>query len=281
MRSGTCSFVVRLEKDGKGLQGAHVLIKAAPKPTNVRLTGFSVDTLFYGALPFGRFGSFGYRGSDRPMTRYAVSDASGVVRFDKLPEQAVKIEILVPTANFPEAGSSWEFWMEVSPGKFQLASMAPKQGALRPSAPEAQVKLEAGKTVHYPLLVVRPKFTFNVYDWARVDHRSFDLTWSRLDGPSRSGRTTYELEMALSASSEQPRFSPPPVLRSAKETVTGNMWPVGKRGVGDLRLEPGNIYTLQVTDRDGRGEVIARSALTRVWVPWEHRACEPPLIESS
>ncbi len=60
----------------------------------------------------------------------------------------------------------------------------------------------------------------------------------------------------------------------------GNAWPLGKRGVGDLRLEPGNIYTLQVTARDGRGEVIARSALTRVWVPWEHRACDPPVVES-
>ncbi len=280
MRSGTCSFVVSVEKDGAGLQGAHVLIKEAPKPAKVMRTGIAADTLLFSPYPFG-WRTFGYHGDDRTRTRYAVSDASGVVRFDRLPEMAVKIEILVPTSNFREAGSGWELWMEVSPGRFKLASMAPAEDAIGPHAPEAQVRLEAGNTVRYPHLVVRPRFTLNVHDWARVDPRSFDLTWPQLSAPPERGETTYELEMTLSAISEDPSFGVPPALRSAKKTVTANSWEIGRRGLDGLRLEPGNIYTLQVTARDDRDGVLARSALTRVWVPWEHRACDPPLVQSA
>jgi len=122
---GNCSLEFKIEKDGKGLKGVHFLVKRAPEPTNVFSTGIRADTLFFAPYPpVGRsFGSFGYKGKDRSMTRYAVSDESGVVRFDGLPNIPIKIEVLVPTSNFEEVGSNWDLWMEVEPGKFKIAKI--------------------------------------------------------------------------------------------------------------------------------------------------------------
>jgi hypothetical protein len=153
MRSGDCSLEFKIEKDGKGLKGAHFLVKRAPEPTNVFQTGISIDTLFFQPYPF----SFGYRAEDRPMTRYAVSDESGIVHFDRLPEIPIKIEVLVPTSNFVEVQSDWELWMEVEPGKFKIAKVyGTPEEVVDVRKPPAVVELEDGQTVYYPRLIVRP-----------------------------------------------------------------------------------------------------------------------------
>lgn len=279
MRSGTSALIVKIEKGGKGLRGVHILLKEAPKPQRVFRTGWRVDTLFASPEPFERhLDSFGYRGQDRPLTRYGVSDESGVVRFSKLPAMKSKIEVLVPTSNFPEPGPGWELWMEVEPGKFQLASGRPGPNTVRSDSPLAVVELEEGKTAEYPPLVVRPKLTFNIHDFARADRESFVLTWSRVGSPSKARGISYALEMTLSAVAESPRHGSPPVLQSTKTTVRGDRWPVGEKGVGGLRLEPGNIYAFQINAFDAEGQLLARSPRVRVWVPWEHRASDPPIV---
>ncbi len=154
MRSGNCGLEFRIEKDGKGLQGVHFLVKRAPESTNVIQTGISIDTLFFEPYPLKGFSSFGYKAADRPMTRYAVSDESGIVRFEKLPNIPIKIEVLVPTSNFPEAVSNWDLWMEVEPGKYKIAKKY-GAGAVNTQEPPAVAKLKEGQKVHYPNLVVR------------------------------------------------------------------------------------------------------------------------------
>jgi hypothetical protein len=154
MRSGKCSLEFRIEKDGKGLKGVHFLVKRAPESTNVINTGISIDTLFFEPYPLKGFSSFGYKAADRPMTRYAVSDESGIVRFEKLPNIPIKIEVLVPTSNFPEAVSNWDLWMEVESGKYKIAKKY-GAGAINTQVPPAVAELKEGQTVHYPNLVVR------------------------------------------------------------------------------------------------------------------------------
>ena len=154
MRSGNCSLEFRIEKGGKGLKGVHFLVKKAPESTNVINTGISIDTLFFEPYPLKGFSSFGYKAADRPMTRYAVSDESGIVRFEKLPNIPIKIEVLVPTSNFPEAVSNWDLWMEVEPGKYKIAKKY-GAGAINTQVPPAVAELKEGQTVHYPNLVVR------------------------------------------------------------------------------------------------------------------------------
>ncbi|MHC4744479.1 MAG: HEAT repeat domain-containing protein, partial [Planctomycetota bacterium] len=154
MRSGNCGLEFRIEKDGKGLKGAHFLVKRAPEPTNVITTGVSIDTLFFRPSPLTGFSSFGYKAADRPMTRYAVSDESGIVRFEKLPRIPIKIEVLVPTSNFQEAASNWDLCMEVEPDKFKIAKKY-GAGAINTQIPPAVAELKEGQTVKYPKLVVR------------------------------------------------------------------------------------------------------------------------------
>ncbi|MCZ6792126.1 MAG: HEAT repeat domain-containing protein [Planctomycetota bacterium] len=281
MRSGDCGLVLRIEKDGGGLAGVHVLVKEAPEPVNVFHTGWKADTLFFSETPFERhIGSFGYKGADRSMTRYAVSDRSGVVRFEKLPAMKVQLEVLVPTANFAEAAPSWELWMDVGSGKFQLASRKPGPNTVNSSSPPAIVELEKGKTVEYPLLVVRPKFGFNIHDGARADPRAFVLSWPSVKSPSGSGLVSYELEMNLTAIQSRSRINPP-VLRTTSVTVKETRRDVGRRGVGGMRLKPGNLYAFRLTARDQRGGVIARTPLVTVWVPWTHRKSDPPILGRS
>jgi len=167
MRSGNCALEFRIVKDGKGLKGAHVLVKKVPKPTNYFSTDIPIDTLFFMPYPlnvYGPYGSFGYKGKDRMQTRYAVSDESGVVRFEKLPHIPIKIEVLVPTSNFEEAAREWELWMEVEPGKYRIAKRY-GEGAIDTLTPPAVVRLKEGETVHYPKLVVKRASGLKVKEW--------------------------------------------------------------------------------------------------------------------
>ncbi|HUS71873.1 MAG TPA: hypothetical protein VMY06_02320 [Sedimentisphaerales bacterium] len=277
MRSGNCSLEFKIEKAGKGLKGVHILVKRAPEPTNVINTSISIDTLFFAPSPMKvTFGSFGYKAKDRPMTRYAVSDESGIVRFDKLPYIPVKIEVLVPTSNFPEAASNWDLWMEVEPGKFKIAKKY-GAGAINTQVPPAVVELKEGQTVHYPNLVVRPAFSLNVKDWDRVDMDSFTLSWQGLAPSMQTQNTEYELEMYLSApGSPHYQATNAPVVRSAKQLTKDTQWPVSAQGVGNLHLEAGNIYMFELRAIDASGTIIARWPRTRVWVPWAYRQSNPP-----
>jgi HEAT repeat protein len=280
MRSGDCSLEFKIEKDDRGLKGVHVLVKRAPEPTNVFHSGIAADTLFLAPYPVGddRF-SFGYRGGDREQTRYAISDNSGVVRFEKLPAIPIKIEVLVPTSNFPEAGTNWDLWMEVGPGQFKIARPFGGPDAVSTLEPPAVVTLKHGQTVHYPKLVVRPAFTFNVRDWECVAKDDFVLSWQGLDPKLQEKTAHYELEMSLSAPSETPRLddSAHSVVRSAKQILTDTKWPVGSKGIDGLCLEPGNIYIFEVRAVDDSGTVIACWPKTRIWIPWGYRRSNPPM----
>ncbi len=281
MRSGSCSLEFRIEKDGKGLKGAHFLVKRAPEPTNVFRSGFAADTLFFAPYPMEQFNySFGYKAQDRPTTRYAVSDESGIVRFDKLPDIPIKIEVLVPTSNFVEVGSNWDIWMEVEPGKFKIAKVYGAD-AVSPRTEPAVVTLKQGQTVRYPKLVVRPAFGLNVKDWDPADKDSFVLSWQGIEPATQAKDVHYELEMHLSTPAEDPGFVEANRLkvRSAKQTLEVNRWPVGEKGVGGIRLQPGNIYMFEVRAVDASGTVVARWPKTRVWVPWGYRQTDPPFTE--
>ncbi len=277
MRSGNCSLEFRIEKDGKGLKGVHVLVKRAPEPTNVFYTGIAADTLFLAPYPVGdgRF-SFGYRGGDREQTRYAISDDSGIVRFEKLPEIPIKIEVLVLTSNFAEAGTNWDLWIEVEPGKFKIAKIYGPD-FVNPREKPALVTLKPGQTIHYPKLVVRSAFGLNVQDWDSVKKDEFVLTWQGLDSTLQEQTTHYELEMSLSLPSETRSSVDGATVRSAKQILTDTKWPVGSKGVDGLSLEPGNIYIFEVRAVDESGTVIARWPKTRVWIPWGYRRTNPPL----
>ncbi|MFH1235641.1 MAG: hypothetical protein V1685_01740, partial [Parcubacteria group bacterium] len=280
MRSGDCSLEFKVEKDDKGLKGVHVLVKWAPEPTNVYRSGIAADTLFFAPYSVGddRF-SFGYRGSDREQTRYAVSDDSGVVRFEKLPEIPIKIEVLVPTSNFPEVGTNWDLWMEVEPGQFKIARPFGGLDAVSTLEPPAIVTLKPGQTVHYPKLVVRPVFSLNVKDWECVEKDDFVLSWQGLDSTLKDRTAHYELEMSLSSTSETPTLvaDAHSVVRSSKQVLTDTKWPVGSKGVDGLCLEPGNIYVFEVRAIDESDTIIARWPKTRVWVPWGYRRSNPPI----
>ena len=281
MRSGDCSLEFKIEKDGKGLKGVHFLVKRAPEPTNVINTGISTNTLFFAPYPLKDFGSFGYRAKDRPLTRYAISDESGIVRFDKLPDIPVKVEVLVPTSNFPEPVSNWDLWMEVEPGKFKIAKIYGGADAVGAGKPPPVEELRPGETVHYPRLVVRPTFRLNIKDWQRIDSDDLVLNWEGLDSLPVDKGLRYELKMSLSAPGE-PHLSVEhaPEIKSAKLVTKQKQWPVGAKGVGDLRFEAGNIYMFEVRAIDESGTVVARWPRTRVWVPWGYRESDPPFTYS-
>jgi hypothetical protein len=280
MRSGNCTLEFRIEKDGKGLAGVHCLAKRAPEPTNVWHSGIAADTLFLAPYAVGddRF-TFGYRGHDREQTRYAISDDSGVVSLEKLPEIPIRIEVLVPTSNFSEVAANWDLWMEVEPGKFKIAKIY-GEGFINPREAPAVVTLKPGQIVHYPRLVVRPVLGFNVQNWARVNKDDFILAWRGLDPTFQKQTDHYELEMILSAPPQRPDDPPDRTgsnVRSVTQITTDTQWPVGAEAVGDLRLEPGNIYIFEVRAVDDSNSVIARWPATRVWVPWEYRRTNAPM----
>ena len=280
MRSGDCSLEFKIEKGGRGLKGVHVLVKRAPEPTNVFRSGIAADTLFFAPYPVSddRF-SFGYRGGDREQTRYAVSDDSGVVRFEKLPAIPIKIEVLIPTSTFREAVTNWDLWMEVAPGQFKIARPFGGPDAVSTLEPPAVVTLKTGQTVHYPKLVVRPVFSLNVKDWECVAKDDFVLSWRGLDSKLQEKTAHYELEMSLSSPPETPRsvYSTRSVVRSVKQILTDTKWPVASKGVDGLHLESGNIYIFEVRAVDESGTVIARWPKTRVWISWGYRRSNPPI----
>lgn len=280
MRSGNCTLEFRIEKDGKGLAGVHCLAKRAPKPTNTYYSGIAADTLFLGPYALGdRYSSFGYRGQDREQTRYAISDESGIVRFEKLPEIPIKVEVLVVTSNFTEVAANWDLWMEVEPGKFKIAKIY-GAGFINPCEAPAVVTLKPGQTVQYPRLVVRPVLGFNVQDWSRVNKDDFVLTWRGIDPTSQQQTDHYELEMTLSAPPQRPDDPPDRTgsnVHSVTQITTDTQWPVGAKGVGDLRLEPGNIYIVEIRAVDDSNSVLARWPATRLWVPWQYRRTKTPM----
>ncbi len=278
MRSGTSTLVLAFEKDGKPLAGTHVLIKEAPRPQRGFTSGIRADMLLLETQPLGRFrGGFGYRGQDRAKTRYAVSDTNGVVRFEKLPAIPVKLEVLVPTANFKEPGAEWELWMEVKRGVFKVASNRPGPNTQSSQSPPGQVVLEKGKITRYPKLVVKSRSGLNINDFASVDRKRFTLTWRMASTSATEERLRYEVELALSAPSQHPHYLPAtPTIATDRATVSKTSWPLGEKGVGDIQLVAGNFYWVQVTAYDEKDTVAFRSPKARFWVPWEHRASDAP-----
>jgi hypothetical protein len=280
MRSGDCGLVLRIEKDGKGLRGAHVLVKEWKPPGNVWYSGIASDTLFFAPQPLVLYGreAFGYGGGDRAMTRYAVTDDTGEVKFEKLPEIHIKIEVLVPTGNFAEAGRGWDLWMETAPGKMKRAIVGGDPEAVDRSEPPAVAELESGKTIRYPRLVVLPQLDLSVDDWSGVDPKTFEISWPEL--PAQPGeQITYELEMILTGPDEHPGLTAEYLrpVESSRETVSTNRWAVGAKGVGGKKLYPGNLYAFGVVACDQGGKILSRSPRKRVWVPWGYRVCDPPM----
>ena len=254
MTSGTASFVLEIEKDGQGLQGAHVLLKTnPPKPkSNVFRSGIDANTLFLNTAPMGWLGGFGYRGGDIAKTRYGFTDAKGRVRFDKLPEGPMKIEVMVPTGNFAEEGGAWELWMEVEPGQFKVATQDPRPNSQRPSDPISQVNLVAGKVTKYPRLVVRPKSGLNLHDFASVPAKGFDLQWTPPSRGEKQGELRYQVRArphrAPAASLLAPDDSGPEDRLPRAHRVATSHRPQGHRG--DPRHPPRSGQPL-LGPRDG------------------------------
>jgi len=282
MRSGDCGLVLHVEKDGKGLRGAHVLVKEWRPPGNVRHTGIRTDTLLFAPQPLALFGneSFGYGGGDRARTRYAVTDDTGEVKFEKLPEIDVKIEVLVPTGNFAEAGRGWDLWMETAPGEMKRAAMYGGEDAVAPNKSPAVAELEVGKTIRYPRLVVLPQLDLDVDDWSDADPKTFEIGWPEF--PAKAGeQIAYDLEMTLTGPSEHLTVGDYiKAIETSKETLSTNRWAVGAKGVGGKKLLPGNMYAFGVEARDKSGKILSRSPKKRVWVSWGYRVCDPPMIDS-
>lgn len=279
LRSGTCSLILRFELQGKGLPGIHVLVKYPPKPTSMYRSGVRSDTLFYSPYPLrtDHRASFGYKyDRDRSQTRYAVSDVSGRVRLDRLPETRVLLEVLIPTGNFEAAGRGWDVLMETDPGHLRRLSQGGDREALWPHESVAQITLESGKTFFYPKLVVRPQMSvgLNIAQWDAIDPQDFALRWY---GPWENA-ATYEVEMILSAPAETPSVPErAPVLRRASATTRQTSWPVGEKGVDGLRLAPGNIYQFEVQARGENNQVLSRLPRTTVWAPWPDQETDSPV----
>jgi hypothetical protein len=281
MRNGNCSLEFVIAKQGQPLAGVHVLVKKTPEPARGFTSGIAADTLFFAPYPLkARSDAFGYRGKDRQKTRYAVTDATGRVRFDRLPEIPIKIEVLVPTGNFREPGSSWDLWMEVEPGQFKMARLYSGPDTVSPGEAPAVVTLKPGQTVQYPRLVVRPAFALNVADWDPVNRDSFVLTWQGMDDSvMKEQGMQYELDMHLCTPSQSPGRAEDmnPIVKTVQKTLTQNRWPVGAQGVEGMRLVPGNIYMFEVRAVDAQGIAAARWPKTRVFVPWIHRQSDAPV----
>jgi len=135
-----------------------VLIKSLPKPQRAFSTGIAVDTLLYATQPLDArpYDPFGYYAQDRALTRYGVSDATGKIRIEGLPKEPIRVEILIPTGNFPDRWPSWDLLMETAPGEIRSTSWGHSNSVSRTEGP-AVVNLQEGATVQYPKLIVRPK----------------------------------------------------------------------------------------------------------------------------
>ena len=80
-----------------------------------------------------------------------------MVRFDKLPELDVQMEVLIPTGNFTESARDWELLIETEAGHFEKTARLGHPEAIHPHDPEAQLQLKSGTTFDYPKLLVRTK----------------------------------------------------------------------------------------------------------------------------
>ncbi len=287
LRTGGCGMALQFEKDGKGLQGVHVLVKEAPKPQGggFERTGRRADTLFHETGPFddGWLGTFGYVvDKDRAQTRYAVSDATGVIRLEGLPEMEAKLEVLIPASNFPEAVRGFDLLMEVEPGNLVSATNRGQLWPLLEKNGLTRIQLKYGEVFQYPKFVVRPQMAaeMNVSNWDQVDPQNFILEWAVGGAADSTADVTYELELSLSVPAEHPGMENlVPVLKSGKVKTGETRWPIGEQGVDGLRLAPGNLYLLEVKALKPSGELISRLPRTLVWTPWPNRKSEPPYRE--
>jgi hypothetical protein len=304
VRTGTAAIELQFEKDGQPLAGAHVLVKRRPAPdTSGQLsrTGIRADTFFLSTQPLESepYDAFGYRASDRAMTRYAVSDASGKIHIEKLPAIPIVVEVLIPTSNFSEPGQNWDLLMELSPGALHPTWIQPttsRRGgpATQPATPQpgerpplpsvsrrdgpAVVMLTDGETLKYPKFIVRQQLRLNVAEWSPIDANDFVLRWAATTDDQAFDH--YEVEMMLTAPCETPSvLSEQRAIRSTTEEAIDTQWPVGQEGVGGQRLRPGNIYMFEVRAVDREKKVLARLPRTRVWVPWSRRETAPPIVD--
>ena len=277
VRSGKCGIEFRFLRRGqklKGVQGVHVLVKARPEPKQVFSSGIAVDTLFHATQPMGErpFGSFGYRGNDRTKCRYGISDKNGLVRIEGLPFEPKLIEILVPTSNFVERGRTWDLMMTTTSG-VQIADRSDPK-SVSSSKPPGLLELEEDGLVRYPVMFVRSHLSASIVDWDSVDKDDFVLTWT---GPKELEVDHYNVKLTLSAPAQHlDNVASAPVIATQSVKATERSWPVGVRGVGNLRLAPGNFYVIEV-EAVQDGTVVASLPRQRVWVPWEHRDSAPPL----
>jgi hypothetical protein len=277
VRSGTCGVEFRFLRRGQKLQGIpgiHVLVKKhRPDPAAFR-TGFRADTIFYATLPMvdaQPYDSFGYRAADRDQTRYGVSDENGLVRITGLPKTPLLVEILVPTANFTEPGHTWDFLM-ATPNGLKIADRQDPR-SIDSHKPPALIELQEDALLRYPIMFVRSQLSANVHDWDTVDE-DFVLTWN---GLSENAVDYYDVKLSLSAPEQHPSIrNRSAAIGTQTVQVRGKSWPIGQRGVGKLRLVPGNIYLLEI-DAVRNDRVVAILPSLRVWVPWEHRDSKPPL----
>ncbi len=278
MRSGDCGIEFRFLRRGqrlKGVQGVHVLVKQRPEPVagGAFMTGIKADTLFLATQPMksGPFGAFGYVAKDRNVTRYAVSNKNGVVRIEGLPNKPMVVEILVPTANFAEQGQKWDLLMATADGLKLADRSNPK--SVDANKPPSVVELVEGEVVRYPQIFVRSPLMTSSSDWDKADADDFVLTWT---GPSELQVDHYNVRLTLSAPTEEPdNANRNPAVATQTVETKGTSWPIGERGVGSLKLVPGNIYLVEV-EAVRKGKVLSNTPKYRIWVPWKHRQCDPP-----
>jgi hypothetical protein len=276
LREGDCAFEVHVAKGGHGLRGAHVLLRQKPPETNVIGTGIDTRTLLLWPTPLTddtvhKDGGFGYSADDRAQTRYAVTDDSGVARFEKLPPIEVAIEVMVPTANFTEPGSQWDLWTQEGDGPPVLDHYRWGEG----------FGLSSGTTTQGPHLVVRPHFAMNVAEGQAIPIGDFELTWPAVPESDATGAIEYEVELSLSFPAGKGAIGGADTMArlvTATASTKEQAWPLGAKGVGDLKLCAGNVYLLQVTAKDAHGGVVARFGRTACYVPWRHRTSAAPRI---
>lgn len=277
MTSGKSGVEFRFLRRGqrlKGIQGVHVLVKERPEPQRVFRSGIRVDTLFHATQPLGErpFDSFGYRGQDRQLARYGISDKNGMVRIEGLPNIPMVVEVLLPTSNFAERGHTWDF-MLTTPSGIRIADQADPR-SVNVNEPPAVLELEENAMVRYPVMFVRSHLIANLNDWNEVDEDEFVLSWT---APRDLEADHYRLKLSLSAPTQHPDMAKSALMITTQSVnVTDRSWPIGERGVGNLQLVPGNFYVIEVDAMQG-DSVVATMPRHRVWVPWAHRESSPPL----
>ena len=276
LRSGDCSFEVHVATSGRGLRGAHVLLRQKPPEANFISTGIETRTLLLDPTPLSddtvhKDVGFGYSADDRAQTRYAVTDDSGVARFEKLPPIEVAIEVMVPTANFTEPGSQWDLWTQEGDGPPVLDHYRWGEG----------YGLSSGTTTQGPHLVVRPHLAMNVAQGQAITTNDFVLTWPAVPESDATGAIEYEVELSLSFPAGKGAIGGADTMArlvTATASTKEHAWSLGAKGVGDLKLGAGNVYLLQVTAKDAHGGVVARFGRTACYVPWRHRISAAPRI---